>query len=153
MHEFVVIRTNKPAGSLLIHEGRNVVDVARQAGHAPTMTLNTYAHVFDEFDLAERISAELAWAARRGPVAFPANLASRLSVKAELIPVVLRRLGFRILPAGSLDPDQYGPPAPAMILPIRRARPAPAPRQQVAASPPAGPFAALASLRLRAGAV
>lgn len=44
--------------SLLIHEGRNVVDVARQAGHAPTMTLNTYAHVFEEFDPDERISAE-----------------------------------------------------------------------------------------------
>ncbi len=36
--------------SLLIHEGRSVVDVARQAGHAPTMSLDTYAHVFDEFD-------------------------------------------------------------------------------------------------------
>jgi integrase len=44
--------------SLLIHEGRSVVDVARQAGHAPTMTLDTYAHVFDEFDPDERISAE-----------------------------------------------------------------------------------------------
>jgi integrase len=44
--------------SLLIHEGRSVVDVARQAGHAPTMALNTYAHVFDEFDPDERISAE-----------------------------------------------------------------------------------------------
>jgi integrase len=44
--------------SLLIHEGRNVVDVARQAGHAPTMALNTYAHVFEEFDPAERLSAE-----------------------------------------------------------------------------------------------
>jgi integrase len=44
--------------SLLIHEGRSVVDVARQAGHAPTMTLDTYAHVFDEFDVEERITAE-----------------------------------------------------------------------------------------------
>jgi integrase len=44
--------------SLLIHEGRSVIDVARQAGHAPTMTLDTYAHVFDEFDPDERISAE-----------------------------------------------------------------------------------------------
>jgi integrase len=44
--------------SLLIHEGRNVVDVARQAGHAPTMALNTYAHVFEEFDPADRVSAE-----------------------------------------------------------------------------------------------
>jgi integrase len=44
--------------SLLIHEGRSVVDVARQAGHSPTMTLDVYAHVFDEFDPAERVSAE-----------------------------------------------------------------------------------------------
>jgi len=35
-----------------------VVDVARQAGHSPTMTLDVYAHVFDEFDIAERVSAE-----------------------------------------------------------------------------------------------
>lgn len=44
--------------SLLIHEGRSVVEVARQAGHSPTMTLDVYAHVFDEFDLSERMSAE-----------------------------------------------------------------------------------------------
>jgi len=44
--------------SLLIHEGRSVVDVARQAGHSPTMTLDVYAHVFDEFDLSERVSVE-----------------------------------------------------------------------------------------------
>ena len=31
--------------SLLLAEGRSVVDVAAQAGHAPTMTLDTYAHV------------------------------------------------------------------------------------------------------------
>ncbi len=44
--------------SLLIHEGRSVIDVARQAGHSPTMTLDVYAHVLDEFDFAERVSAE-----------------------------------------------------------------------------------------------
>jgi hypothetical protein len=44
--------------SLLIHEGRSVVDIGRQAGHSPTMTLDVYGHVFDEFDPAERISAE-----------------------------------------------------------------------------------------------
>ena len=44
--------------SLLIHEGRNVVEIARQAGHSPTMTLDVYAHVFDEFDVSERFSAE-----------------------------------------------------------------------------------------------
>ncbi len=44
--------------SLLIAQGATVVEVARQAGHAPTMTLGTYAHLFDEFDGAERRSAE-----------------------------------------------------------------------------------------------
>jgi hypothetical protein len=35
-----------------------VVEIARQAGTRATMTLDVYAHVFDEFDLAERVSAE-----------------------------------------------------------------------------------------------
>src|SRR5207302_2867232 len=44
--------------SLLIHEGRNVVEVARQAGHSPKLALDTYAHVFDEFAVADRLPAE-----------------------------------------------------------------------------------------------
>src|SRR3954454_2202271 len=44
--------------SLLIQEGRHVIDVARQAGHSPTMTLDVYGHVFDEFDPSERIPAD-----------------------------------------------------------------------------------------------
>ena len=44
--------------SLLIHEGRSVVEVAQQAGHAPTMTLSTYAHVFAEFGSDDRVPAE-----------------------------------------------------------------------------------------------
>lgn len=44
--------------SLLIQEGRHVVDVARQAGHSPTMTLDVDGHVFDEFDPAEGIPAD-----------------------------------------------------------------------------------------------
>ncbi len=43
--------------SLLIAEGHNIVDVARQAGHSPKMALDTYAHVFEEFDPTERIDA------------------------------------------------------------------------------------------------
>jgi len=45
-----------------------------------------------------------------------------------------------------LAPDQQGPPAPAMLTPLRRRRP-------IAAAPPvpvraaSGPFAALAALR------
>src|SRR5581483_9675919 len=44
--------------SLLIAEGRSIVDVARQAGHSPTMALDTYGHVFDEFDGGEQLRAE-----------------------------------------------------------------------------------------------
>jgi integrase len=43
--------------SLLIAEGHNVVEVARQAGHSPKMALDTYAHVFEEFDPIERVDA------------------------------------------------------------------------------------------------
>ena len=44
--------------SLLLAEGRTVVDIATQAGHSPTMTLDTYGHVIDELDPAQRRSAE-----------------------------------------------------------------------------------------------
>jgi len=44
--------------SLLIQEGLSVVEVARQAGHSPEECLRTYAHVFEEFDPADRTSAE-----------------------------------------------------------------------------------------------
>ena len=36
--------------SLLIAERRTIIDVARQAGHSPTMALNTYGHVFDQLE-------------------------------------------------------------------------------------------------------
>ena len=43
--------------SLLIHEGVSIVEVARQAGHAPEECLRTYAHTFEEFDPADRVPA------------------------------------------------------------------------------------------------
>ncbi len=51
--------------SLLIAEGLSVVEVARQAGHAPTMTLDTYAHVMADHDGADRRPAEAAIRAAR----------------------------------------------------------------------------------------
>jgi hypothetical protein len=51
--------------SLLIAEGLSVVEVARQAGHAPTMTLDTYAHVMADHDGADRRTAEAAIRAAR----------------------------------------------------------------------------------------
>ncbi|MCC6719265.1 MAG: DNA helicase [Acetobacteraceae bacterium] len=94
-------------------------------------------------DIAERVGAELAWAARARPAPLPPELCQRLSLRAELLPAVLRGLGFRVQPAAALAKGQYGPPAPAMIAPLRRRR----------AEPPAGapaahgPFAMLARLR------
>jgi integrase len=52
--------------SLLLHEGRSVIYVARQLGHDARLTLSTYGHVIDELDEAPRISAEDAIRAARG---------------------------------------------------------------------------------------
>ncbi len=53
--------------SLLLHEGRSVVYVARQLGHSTAVLLRTYGHVVEELDEAPRITAEDAiLAARRG---------------------------------------------------------------------------------------
>jgi ATP-dependent RNA helicase SUPV3L1/SUV3 len=114
------------------------------AGFADAMGWLEAGPVLLRLDVAERVAAELAWATRRGATALPAGLASRFSLKADLLPIVLRRLGFRIVPAGGLAAEEYGPPAPATILPLRRRR------QAVAAvenARPHGPFAALATLK------
>ena len=60
--------------SLLIHEGLSVLEVARQAGHSPKVCLDTYAHVFDDFDPAQRTPAEAAIRQARDelvPVRYP----------------------------------------------------------------------------------
>ena len=101
-------------------------------------------------DIAEKIAGELGYRSRRGPAALPSGLASRFAIKPDMVPAVLRPLGFRVLPAAALHPDQFGPPAPAMLMPLRRRRPL---AEAAAAPVPAasGPFAALAALR-RGGA-
>ena len=52
--------------SLLIHEGASVVEVARQMGNAPSVTLDTYGHVFDERDPGSRFDPAEAIEAARG---------------------------------------------------------------------------------------
>jgi ATP-dependent RNA helicase SUPV3L1/SUV3 len=116
------------------------------AGFAESMGWVAAGPVWLRLDAAERQAAELAFAARRGAIALPAQLASRLGLRAELLPPVLRRLGLRVVPAGSLAPDQYGPPTPAMVAPLRR-RSNPAPADQPRRRTEQGPFAALAVLR------
>lgn len=44
--------------SLLLHEGRSVMYVARQLGHDARLTLGTYGHVIDELDDSPQIPAE-----------------------------------------------------------------------------------------------
>jgi integrase len=44
--------------SLLLHEGRSVIYVARQLGHDARLTLSTYGHVIDELDDAPHVDAE-----------------------------------------------------------------------------------------------
>jgi ATP-dependent RNA helicase SUPV3L1/SUV3 len=96
-------------------------------------------------DIAEKIAGELGYRSRRGPAALPSGLASRFAIKADLLPAVLRQLGFRVMPAAGLEPDQHGPPAPAMLAPLRRRKPVvAAPTPVVRAG---GPFAVLAALR------
>ena len=115
------------------------------AGFADAMGWIEAGPVLLRLDIAERIAGELGWMTRKGPVIVPAGLASRLSVKADLLPAVLRGLGFRVAPGGGVAADLYGPPAPAMLHPIRRRRMPPA--TPAAAPVPLGPFAALAVLR------
>jgi ATP-dependent RNA helicase SUPV3L1/SUV3 len=100
-------------------------------------------------DIAEKIAGELGYRSRRGPAALPSGLASRFAIKPDMLPAVLRQLGFRVLPAAGLGPDQQGPPAPAMLMSLRRRRPAVEAQAPVQAA--SGPFAALAALR-RGGA-
>lgn len=51
--------------SLLLHEGRSVVYVARQLGHSTAVCMRTYGHVVEELEDAPRIGAEEAIAAAR----------------------------------------------------------------------------------------
>jgi site-specific recombinase XerD len=51
--------------SLLIAEGQNPLEVARQLGHSARMCLERYAQVFEEHDPAHRVMAEDAIAAAR----------------------------------------------------------------------------------------
>jgi len=64
--------------SLLLAEGASVVEVARQAGHSPAMTLSTYGHVIEELEGGERRSAEdVIRAAREARLVVSRPLASK----------------------------------------------------------------------------
>lgn len=46
--------------SLLLHEGRSVIYVARQLGHGAQLTLSTYGHVIEELEETPQLDAETA---------------------------------------------------------------------------------------------
>ena len=57
--------------SLLIAEGASIVEIASQAGHSPTMSLNVYGHALEEFS-GERVdAAEAIKQARMFPLSSP----------------------------------------------------------------------------------
>jgi ATP-dependent RNA helicase SUPV3L1/SUV3 len=99
-------------------------------------------------DVAEQVAGELGWATREGARPVPGGLASRLSIKPDLLPVALRALGFRVVPGVAMGPGEYGPPAPAMLVPLRRRRVfSPTPVAEGPERGAHGPFAALAVLK------
>jgi integrase len=51
--------------SLLLAQGRSIIDVADQLGHAPTLTLDAYGHVMCELEGPNLGSDEAIAAARR----------------------------------------------------------------------------------------
>ena len=60
--------------SLLIAEGRSIVEIAAQLGHSPTVCLDTYGHVFAELKSKDATSAEeLIRNARARTVNFPST--------------------------------------------------------------------------------
>jgi ATP-dependent RNA helicase SUPV3L1/SUV3 len=120
------------------------------SGFAAALGWVEFGPVLLRLDIAERVAGELGYATRRGAIVLPRDLGSRLSVRAELLSIILRGLGFRIVPGGGLAAEMFGPPAPAMLAPIRRRRPVVAstiPLLPPGRVEPRGPFAALAALK------
>jgi ATP-dependent RNA helicase SUPV3L1/SUV3 len=115
-------------------------------GFAEAMGWVRAGPVLLRLDIAERVAAELTWASRGRAIPLPADLANRLSVKAEFLPAVLRALGARLFPAATLPEGMLGPPAPAMMA-VPRPRPLATAKAPLARRPD-GPFAALSGLRL-----
>ncbi|MBS1024258.1 helicase-related protein [Gluconobacter cerinus] len=109
-------------------------------------------------DIAERIVKELEQLTRKRDHPAPVGLASRLGLKADLLPEVLGALGVAHKPPCFPSQTHAGPPAPLMLLADcrnratrRKARPSGAAsnvRRPIVR--PDSPFAALAILRDRA---
>jgi integrase len=69
--------------SLLLHEGRSVIYVARQLGHDARLTLTRYGHVIDELEELPRVDAETTIRAARVPSRFPGNAEAAIAPTKE----------------------------------------------------------------------
>ncbi|MBW6399423.1 DNA helicase [Roseomonas sp. HJA6] len=92
-------------------------------GFAETMGWLPAGPVLLRLDVAERIAGEIGHLTRRAPALLPGDLASRLGIKGENLGPVLDAMGFRLMPAETLEDGAFGPPAPARIAHARPARP------------------------------
>lgn len=117
------------------------------AGFAEAMGWVEAGPVLLRLDIAERVAADLAHAARRHPVVLPAEAMARLAVAPAQIPEVLRGLGLAVLPAGAPDPELFGPPMPLRAALRRGPGRGVSPRPVRRRTSPDHPFAALAVLR------
>jgi ATP-dependent RNA helicase SUPV3L1/SUV3 len=121
------------------------------AGFAESLGWVPAGPVLLRLDVAEKLARELRIGARAlgGRMPLPRGLASRLSVRAEALPVALRSLGFRLIPAPSLTLEEHGPPMPPMIAPLSPGRARGRSEASLRPEParPDSPFATLAQLR------
>ena len=69
--------------SLLLHEGRSVIYVARQLGHDPRLTLTRYGHVIDELEDQPRTDAEETIRQARVPHRVPSQFPRTTSTAAR----------------------------------------------------------------------
>ncbi|MBB2161496.1 helicase-related protein [Gluconacetobacter sacchari] len=73
-------------------------------------------------DIAEKLSGELRWRARNGPVPLPDGLPSRLGVRPEMVAAILKALDIPVRAARPLGASEYGPAAPPMLAVTQDAR-------------------------------
>ncbi|MBL7233035.1 helicase-related protein [Komagataeibacter oboediens] len=111
-------------------------------------------------DIAEKFILELARMTRRAPVPLPLHLASRLGIRREMLPAVMKGLNMRVHHPRPMAANHYGPPAPLMIRFLPEGEKGGKAKAAHATSPKAGrrpaatlrprradsPFAALATL-------
>jgi len=89
-------------------------------GFAETMGWLPAGPVLIRLDVAERIAGELGFETRRAPAPLRQDLASRLGIRQDMLQVVLDAMGFRFIPAETLEDGVFGPPAPARISRVPR---------------------------------